>query len=404
MLKNESQNIFLVVPKLIEQSTWGGEYILSSKNWSDRNCFRDIRIGQSYELFSGSKLRSDINSSEDRTFTGELGYAMEPDKIMYEGDSSKLVSLEKISHKDPKGILGEKVLEIYGEKPGVLIKYTQATGNSFQIHVKEKDSKGKWHFKPEGFFYLEKGLLTLGTKKNCDWKEYEQLMILLEEKMRQLSERILRGEIKKEEAELFASNLIKEHDPWKFVNVIKTKKNEAVDLSEGGLHHSWEEDSDKYPVGNVVYEICYDVMDPISVLRCFDKCKFKPDGTLRKLDVKEYFKYVDRSETINDPTRHIIKPESILSDNSVTAESLLRTKYYNLDRLMLEKTEYEGKVTELKGSYHHLFLRSGRVIIKSTQSELELTSGHSCFIPNAVESYKIIVPTGKAEILKTFVS
>ena len=96
MLKKESQNIFLVVPRLIEQSTWGGEYILSSKGWSDRDYFRGAKIGQSYELFSGSNLRSDINSSGDKSFIGEIGHAMELDNIMYEGDTSKLISLEKI--------------------------------------------------------------------------------------------------------------------------------------------------------------------------------------------------------------------------------------------------------------------------------------------------------------------
>jgi len=77
--------IFLVVPKIIEQPTWGGQYILEKKKWDKRKEFKRLKTGQSYELFSGSKLRGDICSTDDGSFTGEMGYAMEPDKFKYLG-------------------------------------------------------------------------------------------------------------------------------------------------------------------------------------------------------------------------------------------------------------------------------------------------------------------------------
>ena len=73
------KKLFLVVPKIIEQPTWGGDYILGLKKWRDKAPFPGLKIGQSYELFSGSFLRADIQSSADPAFTGLLAYAADPD-------------------------------------------------------------------------------------------------------------------------------------------------------------------------------------------------------------------------------------------------------------------------------------------------------------------------------------
>ena len=55
----------LIIPKIIEQPTWGGKYILKEKGWSHKPPFRGLRIGQSYELYSQSKVRVDLNTSTD---------------------------------------------------------------------------------------------------------------------------------------------------------------------------------------------------------------------------------------------------------------------------------------------------------------------------------------------------
>ena len=62
---------YLVIPKLIEQPTWGGQYIVTTKGWLHHSNWAELKIGQSYELFSGSNL-SLLTSSEDPNFTGEL--------------------------------------------------------------------------------------------------------------------------------------------------------------------------------------------------------------------------------------------------------------------------------------------------------------------------------------------
>jgi hypothetical protein len=398
-----TSKIFLVVPKLIEQPTWGGRYILKFKNWSEKKLFKNIKIGQSYELFSGIKLRGDIDSSLDSSFTGELGYAMEPDKVFYEGDKSKLIHVSQLINKDPEGVLGKRVIEEHGSQIKILIKLTQAKGNSFQLHVKEKDSSKKWRSKPESFYYFEPGLLTLGVKRGIDWKEYKASCMKIQQGMESLSKLVRSKRMSLSQAKKKAKELIEKYNLWQFVNLVKSSKDDLVHIS-GGLHHSWEEDEKKYPLGNVLYEHDFDVMDPVSTVRCFDKGKIKPDGSLRKIDIDDYFKYIERTEKTNEPKNHFAKPKVLLDEKGTKVESLLRTKHYSLDKTSTT-SEYSGEFTQLKDSFHHLFVKAGKAEIRYNGKRLELTRGHSCFIPASIEQYRIISKSKKeTQVLKTFVS
>jgi len=395
--------IFLIVPKIIEQPTWGDRYILQTKSWTDKKLFKNLKIGQSYELFSGIKLRSDINSSLDPTFTGELGYGMEPDKVFYQEDKSKLIPIAKLIKQDPKWFLGKVTLKKHGPQIKILIKFTQAKGNSFQIHVKEKDSGQKWQFKAESWYCFEQGLLTLGVKKETNWDEYKNCCLKINEEMNELSKLILKNQIDLHTARTKAKIIIKKYNPWQYINLVKVKKNDLIDLSEAGLHHSWEEDKSNL-FGNVVYELCLDVMDPVSTLRCFDNAKIQNDGSIRALQIQDYFKYIDRSWLTNNPNNHLLKPKIILNTGGVKISNLLKSKYYCLDKLELTH-DYQEKMS---GSFHHLFVKEGKVVIlydKDNKAKLKLTKGHSCFIPAGIKQYLIRpIEKNKSEILKTFVS
>lgn len=418
MKKTKFDRIYLVVPRIIEQPTWGGGYILQNKGWSRKSPFQKLKIGQSYELFSGSRLDTAMAASDDPEFTGELGYAMEPDKFHFASDAKRLIKLSEIINRDPLGTLGKAGVKKFGKEMKILIKFTQAKGNSFQLHVKESARSDKWHFKPESWYYFEPGLLTLGAKKNINWKAYQAACNSINDELRQISEQITAKKISLTQGKAQAQIVIKKYNPWKFVNTIKARKDELIDLSSGGLHHSWEE-SPKFPRGNIVYELCYDVMDPISSVRVFDKGKLKADGSLRSVAVNDYFRYVDRSTRNNNPDFHKLKPKILANKKNVRVESLLKSKYYCMDKLVL-KSVYAGKETATGNSFHHLFMKTGSAWIKradhlalrlpSRQPEcqvgtrIKLTQGHSCFIPAAVKNY-IIQPIGKnkIEILKTFI-
>ena len=394
--------IFLVVPKLIEQSTWGGEYILQFKNWQNKKEFQNLKIGQSYELFSESKLRTDINSSQDPSFTGEMGFSMEPDKIHYQGDESKLISLKGLIRKDPEAVLGKKVLGLDGEQPVILIKFTQAKGNSFQLHVRKKDESEKWKTKPESWYYFEPGLITLGVKPQINWPAWENACLALEKETINLGQQVQAKKTSLAQALEKATQSIKKYNPWQYVNLVKVKKGELVDLSECGLHHSWEEDDKNYPLGNIVYELCKDVMDPISTVRAFDRGKIKADGSVRKLNIKEYFQYIDRCEKTNNPQNHIFQGKVILNQPEIKITNLLRSKHYTLDKIMLQKA-YAGPQSQTEQSYHHLFVQKGSVLVKAKTNQIQLGQGHACFIPSCLGQYELI-PNPETELLKTFIT
>ncbi|MFC1789932.1 hypothetical protein ACFLZP_00420 [Patescibacteria group bacterium] len=394
---------YLVVPKLIRQSTWGGEYILKSKGWLKKHSLKGLKIGQSYELFSQSYLQLRINDSRDPQFTGQLGSSTVKESS-YSGQQKDLLALQDLIKKDPEAVLGSRVLKIHGQKPGILVKFTQAKGNSFQIHISAKAESPKWSAKAESWYYLKPGLLTLGLKRPIKGEDFRACCLSLDKEMKILVGKIKSGDLTVLQARQAAEEVVAKKDPWQYVNLVKAQGGDLIDLSQGGLHHSWEQDEKNYPLGNLVYELCQDVMDPISTLRCFDRGKIKDDGGLRMLNIKDYFSYLNQSPGYNDPESHRLKPR-ILSNNSVgKIEALLRTPGYSLDRLTLKKS-LKGQFCQTSVSYHHLFLEEGKVNLLFENKKINLSCGHSVFVPAATGNYQIN-PVGKKQtvVLKTFVA
>lgn len=402
-MSDATKKIYLIVPKLIEQSTWGGDYIIKFKNWTKKNGYWNMKVGQSYELFSGSKLRMDISASDNRSFTGELGSANNPDSVNYEGNKNKLLPIQELIDIDPLGVLGSVAHKKHHGQIRILIKFTQALGNSFQMHVKEKNATKRWQAKPESWYYFENGCLTLGIKKSSYWKDYEKTCRDIDKKMKKISAEIKNKKKNIDDARQEIAEYLKNKNPWQYVNILNAKKNDIIDLSKGGVHHSWEKDVINHVHGNIVYELCLDVMDPVSSIRSFDKGNIKDDGSVRDVHIDSYFKLIDRSEKTNNPENHRLSPKIIFKKGNTKIESLLRSKAYCLDKLTL-KDEYAGTHTKLNGTYHHLFVKQGEVLISSEISNIKLTKGHSCFIPAKVNEYSIKPLTKETcEILKTFV-
>jgi mannose-6-phosphate isomerase class I len=143
-------------------------------------------------------------------------------------------------------------------------------------------------------------------------------------------------------------------------------------------------------LGNVLYEIQKDVMDPVCTIRSFDKGKFKSDGSIREIHIDDYFKYLDTNPDHNDVEKMTPKRQG---------NSLIKTSDYSLDIL-----EVEGEIKdETKGSYSHIFVRDGKVEVEAEEGKVTLTSGHSCFIPEDVLTYGIRSIGGPAVVLKGYV-
>ncbi|KKU09588.1 MAG: hypothetical protein UX13_C0036G0001, partial [Candidatus Woesebacteria bacterium GW2011_GWB1_45_5] len=270
-----------MIPKLIEQPTWGGDYIVKTKEWQQKNEFSSRKIGQSYELFNGSNL-SLLTHSEDSHFTGEL---TDPKAVSQETSPANAMPLSQLIATNAETVLGKDVTSAFGPKMFLLIKFTQALGNSFQLHIKDGTAHPKWKPKPESWYYFEPGFITLGVKASVDWDVYQKTMTDLNNQILALGKQVATGRLEIIKAKTEIGELITNYNPWAFVNVLHPQKDALIDLSPCGIHHSWEEDTQKYPLGNIIYELQLDVLDEVATIRNFDKGKMAKDGTTRPLQI-----------------------------------------------------------------------------------------------------------------------
>ncbi len=364
---------YLILPELVEQPTWGGDYILKLKNWHTKPELQNKKIGQSYELYGASLLTETIIDSSSSDFSSTL---------------DKTLTLDELITQNPQVVLGPKVYEEYGKMP-LLIKLNQARGNSFQLHIKPRQEHPRWKPKPESWYFLENGYISCGIKKGIDVNEYKQTCVNIEVKMRELSNQVQTGEKGIEEARQEAQIFIKEQNPWQYINLYNTNKYDLIDLSQGGVHHSWEA-NDELPLGNIVYEVQLDVMDEFCTIRSFDQGKIKEDGSIREIHIDDYFTFLDTSEERND-IQNLRRTRS--------GNNLLHTPYYSLD--IVEVTN-QVKM-ETKDSFHHLYVQEGNVEVITSNGKVQITTGHSCFIPYSVGNYEIKTNVSKSIILKTYI-
>lgn len=365
---------YLIIPKLIEQPTWGGNYILCTKGWDSQPSLQGRKIGQSYELFGRSKLALYTNDSTHPAFVPEFGFADKPD-----------TTVQNNSLREGKDYL---FLDSLIKQP-LLIKFTQAAGNSFQLHIKPSVHNVHWRPKPESWYFFEDGYLTLGIKKNADMGAYRKTCEEIDLYMKGLSQRVRSGDVSVGSAREEARSFIQKKDPWQFVNTYEVEQDTLIDLSMGGTHHSWEEDKEKYPLGNVLYEVQLDVMDPVSTIRSFDQGKIKDDGSIRPLNISDYFRYIDTDPTHNNLSAFKKKPQS---------NCLLKTPFYSLDRIDVKGMQMDSA----EKSFLHFFMKKGAAKIRCSGGEVYITEGHSCFIPP--HAGQVEIKARQAVILKTYIA
>ena len=337
---------YIIIPKLIPQPTWGGDYIASLKKLSTTE-----KIGQSYELYEESQL---------------------------ENNSQPIPIRELIKQTIP------------------LVKLTQAKGNSYQIHTPKKIPGVKWLPKPESWYYLEPGLISLGVKGN--WDAYKKNCLAIDIKAKEL---VASQPVSKARQQL--QQFIHTHNPIKFVNLVQVGRGQAIDLSAGGLHHSWEEDEQKYPQGNMVYEVQKNVYDDQSTIRCFDQGKITDDGKIRQLDIDDYFKYIDRSPQANDPKNHFRSGKILKKSSLQTIKEIFTTPNYSL-QLIKFRNQLANKYTQTTDSFHHLFVSEGNLQLLWQKSTWTVTRGCSIVIPAPCGTYELRThKCYQATVLKTYV-
>lgn len=381
---------YLVIPKLISQPTWGGDMIVKMKSWDKDPALGSLKIGQSYELFSGSKLATSVTDSSSSDFRPEVGNpdtdAIETQFVLPLGT---YISLSDLVAQDSARVLGKKVVEKHGIMP-LLNKINHATGNSFQLHIKTGVPHTRWKAKPESWYYFADGLVTFGIKKGIHIEDYRQCCLDVESSMKELSRLCMTGALEIDEARQQAKDYIKEHHPKQFVNEHMVEKDTLLDLSAGGIHHSWEEDMERFPIGNFLYEVQYDVMDPVSTIRAFDQGKIRSDGSIREIHVEDYFACLDTSDEINNIQNALRKPDDTM---------LLKNDFYSMD-IFEGSEEVADRLTD---SFAHLFVRRGSIDVESEYGTVHVTEGHSCFLPAGIGTYTTRA-NAESVVLKSYIS
>lgn len=370
---------YLVVPKLVPQPTWGGTYIASYKQWMHMPELHNVKIGQSYELYRESSLVLNCIDSTSIDFKPEIdGQEKSPDTI----------SINRIISHDPEGVLGKKFVQRFGKEMTILIKFTQALGNSFQLHRQPNRPCGHWIPKAESWYFFEQGTLTYGIKPGINITDYKSTCIKINTFMKNLSAQVVSGNLSISQAKEKAQIFIKERDPWQFVNVHTVPSGTIVDLSNGGIHHSWEAD-ESLPNGNIVYEVQQNVMDDDCTIRSFDQGKIKEDGTIRTIHIDDYFSSIDTDSTKNSIS---------YAEKKAKGTTLFDTPYYSMDELSVTQTVQ----FQTKESFVHLFVKEGEISVTADNVTVHVTCGHSIFIPYIAQVYTITPLDKKAVLLSTY--
>jgi hypothetical protein len=312
---------YYLLPILIEQPTWGGEYIASFKKIT-HPFLSGKKIGQSYELATDSWVTSQPITDQPFLFATS-GTVNQPTFIAKPSDAQPL---QKVIDQNPTAILGQKVVDSYGPQMDVLIKFTQAQNNSYQVHVRPGHEIGKWQPKPESWYFLEKGKATLGLNSAESVPAYKMRCQEIEAKAIELSEQVKSGLLKVTAARTQLQTFIDQDHPRRFVNTLEIPQHQLIDLSAGGIHHSWEVDP-SLPLGNIVYEVQKNVMDDVSSLRSFDQGNMKDDGKVRPITIDDYFAALDTDADKNNPAQYLQQAESE-ADDTALATQLFDNQFY----------------------------------------------------------------------------
>lgn len=382
---------YYIVPLLIEQPTWGGQYITTAKSITENEVVSK-KIGQAYELAQESLLTPTFDQPSYLYAT-----ATSINQSTQFG-SAETLSLASLIETDPVKVLGENVVNLYGPKMPLLIKFTQALSNSYQVHVKKGQEFNQWLPKPESWYFFEQGKATLGLAADCDVEAYKKRCHEIHDFATEVSKQVQSGKINLATATEQLTEYISDSHPSEFVNTIFPNADVVIDLSQGGIHHSWETDL-SLSNGNILYEVQHDVKDEFCTMRSFDQGKLKDDGSIRDLTIDDYFAALDTDPVANDPTS-FLKPVEQTTDQTAQVKKLFTTPYYTLTSLTLTGT-YSGQETNTeKSGFHHLFVKKGAVTIEANNQRFPLKTGWSLFIPANTNQYSLVTDS-TAEVLKT---
>ncbi|MGL4802850.1 MAG: type I phosphomannose isomerase catalytic subunit, partial [Cetobacterium sp.] len=264
-------------------------------------------------------------------------------------------SLEDIFKKYGKELVGEEIIEKYGEKFPLLIKYLDINDKlSVQVHPSDEYALRveKEFGKSEVWYVMEASSdakLILGLNKEITPEIYKEKVD------------------KKDFSGLF--------------NEVRVKKGDFIDVKPGVVHGTLE--------GSIL--ICEIQQNSDTTYRIYDFDR-EVNGVKRELhldkamDVIEFGKDVEIS---SEASREKIKVQD------ATIEELIRGEYFSIDRLLVDGVFQDESYKNFK-IYSIL---DGEGKLKSNEIEYEVKKGDTYFIPANTS----VIISGKLEIMKSYI-
>ena len=206
---------YLVIPRFIEQPTWGVHILFHINKFKTKNCAlaKLAKVMSCMEVRFYPPLHPRLTLNSKATLLSIIRVVASP--------LSPVISNCR-GPRRPKPVPNAGIFFSPQTMP-LLIKFTQALGNSFQIHVKKSQKQSRWKPKPESWYYLEDGVITYGIKKGAGMEEFKRVCLAIEEKMIALSTSLKIGALSYGRAKEKAESFIKSVNPWRFVNTHRVK-------------------------------------------------------------------------------------------------------------------------------------------------------------------------------------
>lgn len=264
-------------------------------------------------------------------------------------------SLEDIFKKYGTELVGEEIVEKYGEKFPLLIKYLDINDKlSVQVHPSDEYALRveKEFGKSEVWYVMEASSdakLILGLKKEITPEIYEEK--------------------------------VKRKDFTELFNEVSVKKGDFIDVKPGVVHGTLE--------GSIL--ICEIQQNSDTTYRIYDFDR-EVDGVKRELHLDKAMDVIQFGKDVNissEDTRKKIRVQD------ATVEELIKDEYFSVDRLLVEGV-FEDEAYKNFKVYSIL---DGEGTLKSDGVVYEVKKGDTYFIP-AKTSVSI---NGRLEVMKSYI-
>ncbi|MGL5089315.1 MAG: type I phosphomannose isomerase catalytic subunit [Cetobacterium sp.] len=321
-------------------------YLLKFK----KNLVEKVWGGRGFESTLGFQL------PKDELYGESWEVSCHPAGMSYvENGDMKGESLEELFKKFGKDLVGEEIVQKYGKKFPLLIKYLDINDKlSVQVHPSDEYAlRVEKEFGKSEVWYVmeasEDAKLILGLKKEITKEIYKEKVI------------------KQDFTGLF--------------NEVKVKKGDFIDVKPGVVHGTLE--------GSIL--ICEIQQNSDTTYRIYDFDR-EVNGIKRELHLDkamDVIKFGEEVEISSESSRTKIK----IGDAKI--EELIRGEYFSIDRLLIDGTFKDSAYKNFK--VYSILDGEGTLTSKSVQYKIE--KGDTYFIPTKTE----VSIEGCLEVMKSYI-